>query len=392
MVKFIAYIIGYALWMIAWLFPRNNRIWIFGGVRGEFNDNAKYLFLYCSQKNPSVCCVWISYKSSTVRHIRNLGLKSYSLFSCKGLYYALRGGYYFFNAYSSDICYFTSGKTVCVNLWHGVGLKKIEFCIDRGPLYNRYVRKTFKERFYYPQVFRRPDWFVSSTPFQTIKFAKAFRISEKRCLNMGYPRNDILLMGKKEREDFIGRYESEEIRVWINKFRSYDKIYLYMPTWRESQRNLFSEHMDLYALNIVMREKNSLLVLKPHPNTLISNPADLLNYSNICLLQGGVDMYPLLPYTHVLITDYSSILYDYLLMEGKQVILYLYDYADYVKERDFNYPFLENVTGELAYSFDDLLRIIKLDVYDISRYTVIRERFWGDYVGNACRDVAGFFI
>lgn len=105
--------------------------------------------------------------------------------------------------------------------------------------------------------------------------------------------------------------------------------------------------------------------------------------SHLMLLDSHVDIYTLLPYTQVLITDYSSILYDYLLMEDKDVILYLYDYKTYVRERDFNYPFLENVAGSMVYDFEALLRVMKSRDYDRSNYVPVNERFWGDYRGDA---------
>lgn len=390
--KFIAYLIGYLLYVFSLLVPRSKKIWIFGSFRGAFTDNARYLFIYISEYHQEVLPVWISYRAETIRKIRETGLMAYSLFSLKGLYYALRGGYYFFNAYTSDICFFTSGGAVRVNLWHGVGLKKIEFCIDKGPLYNRYVRKTWKERFYYPQVYQRPDYFLSSTVFQTVKFAQAFRINEGQCLNIGYPRNDILLAGEKERQNFISVFESEKTKALIDKFREYKRVFLYMPTWRESQRHLFTDHMDLGQLNELMAGMNSLLVLKPHANTLTGDKTRFSRYSHVLLLDNSVDIYPVLPYSQVLITDYSSILYDYLLMEDKGVILYLYDYDEYVKDRDFNYPFLENVAGEVAYSFQDLSEIIKKDKYDRSKYALIRHKFWGDYNGRASREIADKFL
>ena len=165
-----------------------------------------------------------------------------------------------------------------------------------------------------------------------------------------------------------------------------------MPTWRESQRNLFADYMDLDQLNELMEKMNSLLVLKPHANTIIGDKARFSRYSHILLLDNSVDIYPVLPYTHVLITDYSSILYDYLLMEDKGVILYLYDYKEYVKERDFNYPFLENVAGEIACSFQELADIIRKDEYDKSRYALLRHKFWGDYKGRASQEVADKFL
>lgn len=164
-----------------------------------------------------------------------------------------------------------------------------------------------------------------------------------------------------------------------------------MPTWRESQRKLFAEHLNLEALNKLMLQKDGLLVLKPHANTIVENREVMSHYSNILLLEGGVDIYPLLAYTDVLITDYSSILYDYLLLDNKGVILYLYDYKEYVKDRDFNYPFMENVVGEVACTFAELVAIIERDEYDRSRYGLMRERFWGEYKGRACQSITEMF-
>lgn len=385
-IKALAYAAGYLFFPFSFLFPRSRKVWVFGSFRGAFNQNTKYLFIYVSEHVPELCAVWISYKSAVVREIRSKGLKAYSLFSLPGLYYALRGKYYFFNDYTSDICYFTSGGTVKVNLWHGVGLKKIEFCIGNGPLADRYVRKTFRERYFYPFVYQRPDYFLSSTDFQSVKFAQAFRIPLEKCLNLGYPRNDVLLWGEERRKAFIDRYEPAVTREWIEKLGKYQKIYLYMPTWRDSQKELFSAHLELDKLNEFMQETDSLFLFKPHPMMKIE-PGIFGQSSHLMLLDSHVDIYTLLPYTHVLVTDYSSILYDYLLMREKDVILYLYDYDTYVQERDFNYPFLENVAGSVVYDFEALLQVMKNGNYDRSNYARIDERFWDGYRGNAAADL-----
>ncbi len=374
--KFIAFIICYLVYPFSFLFPRRNGRYAFGSFRGAFNDNAKYLYIWLSENCKEADAAWLSTNSDTVRLVRAFGLRAYNVLTPKGAWFALSSKYWFFNSYTSDIMFCLSGGAVCVNLWHGIGLKRTDFNSISGPMYERFVKHNIKEVFYHPESFRSPDYLISSAPFQTVMFSKAFRVPIERCLEFGYPRNSILLASENDRTKFISKYEPTETLELMNDMRQYDKVFVYMPTWRDSQRRVFAQSMNLSELNKVMVNKNALLLLKPHANTIVD---DLSSYSNIKLIASNADLYPLLPYTTVLITDYSSVLYDYLLMPGKGVILYLYDYDEYVSERDFYYPFDENVIGTKVCSFVELLDCIKNDGYNINAdlRDGILQRFWG---------------
>ena len=92
----------------------------------------------------------------------------------------------------------------------------------------------------------------------------------------------------------------------------------------------------------------------------------------------------------MLITDYSSILYDYIIMPGKDVILYLYDYEEYIRERDFYYPFDENVVGKRVATFEDLLKVIVEQNYKMSEQerTYILSKFWGRTIEmDSCKEI-----
>ncbi|MDR1678791.1 MAG: CDP-glycerol glycerophosphotransferase family protein [Prevotellaceae bacterium] len=387
--KFLVSLIGFLMYPFSFLVPRNKKKWAFGSFRNAFSDNSKYLFIYCSENRKDIDAAWISASKETVKLVRSLGLKAYFIGSFQGICFALRAKYWFFNAYTSDILFFASGGATCVNLWHGVALKRIEFCIQNGPLADRFVRKTLKERFYYPQVYRRPDYLLSSSAFQAVTLAKSFRIHITQCINGGYPRNEILLTDETSRRRFIAKYEPSIILGVINKISSFHRTFIYMPTWRESQKDIFSGNFNLDVLNGLMQEKNELLILKPHPNTMV-DVEKLSQYSNILLLDRRVDSYAVLPYTDVLITDYSSVLYDYILMENKDVILYLYDINEYVNNRDFNYPFHESVVGKELYSFDELAECIKNNDYkiDAKKRNFIREKFWDKNENNSfCKKI-----
>jgi CDP-glycerol glycerophosphotransferase (TagB/SpsB family) len=283
--------------------------------------------------------------------------------------------------------YCLSGNATIVNLWHGVGLKRCEFNITNGALAERYVKQTFKERFYHPESFRKPDYLLTSTPFQTRMFASAFRVPVDKCLELGYPRNAILTKSKEYVRRFVERYEPKTTLDLIDNIKQYSKVYVYMPTWRDSQKNVFAQHMDLRKLSQVLAAQNAVLLLKPHPNTVVDS---IYQADNLILLDRTIDIYGVLPFTDVLITDYSSILYDYLLIPNKQVILYLYDYDEYVRERDFYYPFDENVVGKRVTTFENLVKVIKEGDYYMKENdrAIILSKFWGKTIEmDSCKEI-----
>ena len=376
--RFIVYTICYLGYPLSFLFVRNPKKYAFGSFRGSFNDNAKYLFIYTCHHHKDIDAVWLSLDKHTVEQVRSKGLKAYCTYTPKGIWHALTSRYWFFNAYTSDIMFCLSGGAICINLWHGVGIKRIEYNITTGPLALRYQKKDWKEVFFHPESFRKPNYVISSSPFQNHFFSTSFHITENRCLMTGYPRNTILLDDDKERMHFVEKYEPTSSLEMIKRLKQYKKVLVYMPTWRDSQRSLFVENMDLHALNEVLAKHNELLILKPHANVSVSS--NDFTYSNICFFDGKDDIYPILPYTNVLITDYSSIIYDYLLMPDKDVILYINDYQEYVAMRDFFYPYDENVVGKRVHTFTELITCIEQHDYQLSsaeRISLI-DKFWGD--------------
>ena len=382
--KFVAYLVCYVFYPFSYLFPRTDKILVFGSYRGGFNDNSKYLFLYANEHIKDRKIVWISTKKSTVAHIRDLGFQAYYVASVRGLFYALRSGYWFVNSYTSDIAFCLAGRAKIVNLWHGVPMKAIEFGITKGDLAKRYVDKDIRDVFFHPAPFRRPDYMVSTTNFFDDVFSKSFRITKEKCIQTGCPRNIMLHLSIDEVNEFVRSYESQATKDLIQKIQQYNKVFVYMPTWRDSQRDCFANGFDLNALNECVAAQNACVLMKPHANTIIDKS---IKYTNLFFLDGSVDMYCILPYTHTLITDYSSILYDYILMPDKNVILFHYDYEEYVNSREFIFDIKDNIVGKQVYTFDNLLEVIQNNDYVINQTERQRilEKFWGDTVDkNSC--------
>ena len=392
--KFLTHLICYCMYPFSFLFPRRKKKWSFGSFRGAFNDNAKYLFIHISENMPEVDSAWISMNKSTVNALRMKGLKAFHVLSPKGVWFALTSKYWFFNAYSSDIMFCLSGGAKLVNLWHGLPMKRIEFDITSGPLAERFVRHSMKERFFHPENFQRPDYLLAASNFFSETFARSFRIPVDRCLLMGYPRNAILNCPEAERMSFVEKYELENTKSLIADLKegSYNRVFVYLPTWRDSQRDFFSYDFDLKAMDETLRHCNALLLLKPHANVSVDERT-VEGLTNVMLLPSTMDIYPILPYTDVLITDYSSVLYDYALMEQKGIILYLYDFQEYERERNFTGPFDELAIGKRVFDFDALLSTIREGDYmmDEEVRKAFAHKCWGDNTENASERIGLFF-
>ena len=305
-IKLFAYLICYFIYPFSFLIPRNKNMVAFGSAHGAFNDNSKYLFIYMAEHIRDKQSCWLSINYKTVQLVKSLNLPAAWVFSPKGIWFALRSKTWFVNSYTSDILFCLSGRATVVNLWHGLGLKCCEFNITQGELAKRYVDHNFIEVFTHPECFRRPDNVLVTKPFQSTMFEKAFRITDQQCIDEGYPRNVILTRSKEEILHFVDKYEPQSTRKLIDNLNSFDKVYMYMPTWRDSQKEVFSEHFDMDQLEKALINQNAVMLLKPHSNTKVKN---IISSKNIIFIPGNVDVYGILPFTDVLITDYSSILY-----------------------------------------------------------------------------------
>ena len=382
--------LNYLLYVLSFLFPRNKRKWVFGNyIIDQFGDNPKYLFLYVQRYHPDLRAIWITQDNRIYEELRQKGMEVHRKCSIRGFYHCLTAGVYIYNTFPQDINYFSSGGALLLNMWHGVGLKNIEFSITRGLLAACYKEKKLSYRLHMPWRFKRPDYLLSSSPFQSLPFAKAFRIPVERCLNIGYPRNDVMLMPEEVRLQLIRKYEHPDTIPYIDKLRKFDQVYLYMPTWRDSPTFLTDLGLEVARINQLMQAKNAVMILKMHVNTA-NIPAEGL--SNIWILPWCLDVYTIFPYTHTLITDYSSVLYDYILLPAKSVILFVYDMERYLSEREFNYPFLPNVAGHLVKDLEAFYAALASSeaLDSINDMEEIRERFWGNYNGHAAKDLTVF--
>ncbi len=248
-----------------------------------------------------------------------------------------------------------------VQLWHGLPYKALSGNI------------------HYPDIC--DDAFISSSSwFNEHIFPTIFRA--KRYLDFGYPRNDVFSQSPQER-DWIN---AEPLSTLTHIQNTTGSIVVYAPTYRDWGDNDYP--LDLDKINAWCENNKRSFVLKFHP--FISrqfgdamalpdseNVQALPSHPHIYLYPSGKNIYPWLADAETLITDYSSIAYDFLLVD-KPIIYFQYDKQDYLKLRgntlvsdsDF-------IAGEVALTIDELLRLLTDSAAaNTELVSALRDKFW----------------
>jgi len=157
-----------------------------------------------------------------------------------------------------------------------------------------------------------------------------FLLPEAKTIITGLPRCDHLLDKK------LCKIRMENKKYCKGEFKSINsqsKVLLYAPTWRQNSKNRLPllNVDDLSKFNYSLKKHNTFLLVSAH--ILDSGKLTLKNYSHIKLFTPtfDIDIHKLLPEIDILITDYSSIITDYLLLR-RPILFHIPDYEYY-----FNY-------------------------------------------------------
>ncbi|TNV21259.1 hypothetical protein FH968_07420 [Buttiauxella sp. B2] len=384
------FFIGYPLFFLSHFVPRNKKSWVIGSSHG-FRDNAKYFYID-SLKYKDIKCYWVANDSEIFDFLKSKSLCVVRKNSFKGVFVCLTSKVYVYDYSLLDINLWTSGRSVKINLWHGVGIKKIQHAIKTGRSAKFFEKKNWIFRVLLPQNFIKPDLFLSTSEMMDNHFCDSFDINKERIMNAIYPRCSIFDKDEISLKDHIKLFMPEHLSTF-EQLGKYSKVYIYMPTWRDSGKDIFLESgLDLNEVNSILKAKGQIFLLKLHPNTVVSKAIHAGVFSNIILLDKGVDIYPFLPKCDVLITDYSSIYYDFILMNNKKVIFFLYDFEFYkAHERDLAFDFDEYTSGLKIYNSEQLLEALKQENNIIYRdSSEIKKYFWGKSKGNCSKIVRDY--
>jgi CDP-glycerol glycerophosphotransferase (TagB/SpsB family) len=169
------------------------------------------------------------------------------------------------------------------------------------------------------------------------------------------------------------------------------KTLIYVPTLRDQGTYQLANALpDLAALSSALEAQNAELLLKLHPKMKLQERFAHKLPHNIRILPTELDIYPVLHDFDVLITDYSSLFFDYIFAKSAGVILYTPDFDEYTAtERDLAWDYDDVTIGVRANDFRHLCDVIRngqaFQPLEPAKLALLRERFWD---GEAHRPTA----
>ncbi|MGI6766068.1 MAG: CDP-glycerol glycerophosphotransferase family protein [Lentihominibacter sp.] len=247
-----------------------------------------------------------------------------------------------------------SPEQIFLQTWHGTPLKKLRCDIEaeKGNALNSLDEIKQKNRL---DVVRY-DYFISPSAFATEKFITAFDLAALNktdiLVETGYPRNDLLF-------NFDEKY-SQQVKESLGIAEDKRKIILYAPTFRDNQHDgagyTYDLHLDFNRLKEGLSDEY-LVLFRAH--YFIANQFDFDKYKGFVLDVSGLDdITPLYTIADLLVTDYSSVFFDYACLK-RPMVFYMYDLDEYEDAIRGFYLDTEELPGSIVKTEEELTAAIK---------------------------------
>lgn len=266
----------------------------------------------------------------------------------------------------------------CIQLWHAAGALKRFGLKDRSVLQRS---QSAQKRFL--NVYKKFNKVVVGSESMAKVFIEAFNLSPESILRTGIPRTD-LFYDKRAQDEMISELTTE------NPDLKNKKVILYAPTYRDGQLNQFEIKLDLDLMEQELG-REYILLLRLHP--AIKN---VTNYEKrypgfIYDTSSFPDVNRLLLVTDVLVTDYSSIPYEFALL-NKPMVFYPYDLDEYKEQRGLWGDYESIVPGPIVHSTREMVEKIKENAFDLNKIQLFAQN-WNRYSkGKSSRNIVDYII
>ncbi len=314
----------------------------------QYSDNPRALYEYMSANHPEYTLVW-----STDRH-------STRIFEEHNIPYVKRFSLSWMIRMNKATLWITNSRlplwipkphgTTYLQTWHGTPLKNLGTDIETVHMPGTDT-ESYRKNF--TTEASKWDYLVSPNRYSTEIFRRAFDYDQE-VLETGYPRNDFLFTGN---DDETEEHIKESLGLPQDK-----KIILYAPTWRDDSfhargKYKFDLQFDVQKMYEALSDEY-IIILRMH--YLVSENLDIKQYNGFLYdFSTHGDIRDLYVISDMLVTDYSSVFFDYANL-GRPMIFYTYDIDSYRdKLRGFYFDFERLAPGPLVKTTDALLREIK---------------------------------
>lgn len=199
-----------------------------------------------------------------------------------------------------------------------------------------------------------------SSYHSALHHAEGFCIDESKFYPIGIPRTDIFFDEEYKKKTTERMYEA------FPRAKTAKKVYLYAPTFRgDNALNAYFpfEKVDFEKWGKFLKERDEYLIIKMHPfvREKIVIPEAYKDY--MCDAASYREVNDILFIVDALITDYSSIIYEFSLLKGRPMYFFAFDQKMYEATRDFYEPYEDTVPGKIVKNFDDLLDALAKEEY-----------------------------
>lgn len=345
---------------ISKIFPVKNKITFATYRTTELDGNFKFIYNKINEDNLDYKCnmLFKKYNSSL------LGKADYLLHMISAGYHMATSKFFIIDDYYFPVYAIKPRKeNKFIQVWHACGaFKKFGYSV---------IGKGYGASDDYIEdipIHSNYDAVLVSSKEVIPYYAEAFNMDAGKILPIGVPRTDIFFdMEEKYRieKNFFDKYPDLK-----NK-----KIILYAPTFRGRGQTTVSFDMtldfDMISKNL---KEDEVMVLKMHP--FVKARIDS-KWRNIIDLSDSMDINELMIMSDLLITDYSSVVFEFSLMD-KPIIMYSPDREEYIKERDFYYEYEGFVPGPIVNNTKELIGKLNSDGWDTEKVSKFKERFF-DY-------------
>jgi len=298
--------------------------------KGSITSNNKVFFIHCFSESLDI--VMLTDNLAQLQELKALNMPvvhleswhAYALMACAKITVQDQ-------ANLTEEIKLLSPKQKSLQMWHGIPLKRL----------NKLTTVS------YDYLISTSD-FVNETTLSKVIHAKEYK-------DFGYPRNDLFLQENHDAYDLL--FCDKTIYNFAKeKFGTEHKVALYMPTHRESSKAA-KIPLDFEELNTFLAQNNTTLILKLHH--FVQELYVHESYSNILFHTTHGDIYPLFKYTDILITDYSSVYFDFLLL-NRPIIFFDYDKEEYeTNMQGFLYDYESFTPGVHAMNQEALHQALK---------------------------------